>query len=214
MKNLYGIVNFFKGIIAMKKLLFLLFAFLPSLSFAEQEDGVVIYQHPDYEAIQASRFPNNEFVEEKTSDAKNGFKGFFVITNDSGWESVWREQPLDAPKFSSTKVVRVGEKVGIIPFVANPKLENVGGVYIARVWCSIVITSPDGTVKEDGGDMPCYHQDDRRDIKEFAISSMIEFFEPTEQDPLGNWSVRVRIMDVVGDEVLYLNQSFVLKAKE
>lgn len=196
----------------MKNLLFLLFVFLPSVAFALNDD--LTYQHPDYEEINASRFPTDEFSVEKTSDSKNGFKGFFVITKDAGWENIWRSEPLDAPKFSSTKVVVVGEKVGIIPFIANPQLENVVGVEITRVWCGIVIIRPDGTVKEDNGDRHCYHQMDGRSLTEFAMSPAIEFFEPTEKDPLGNWSVKVVIVDVVGDVVLYLNQGFVLKAKE
>jgi hypothetical protein len=122
----------------------------------------------------------------------DGFGGYLVITPDSNWKSKWNTTPETTPEFSETSEVSYGEKITVLTFFINPKIDESGNI---NVRCDILVKRPDGTVSTDMKDVECAIGKLQGNPHNVRLTSSIINFIGEKGDPPGMWNVEVTIFD-------------------
>ena len=76
----------------------------------------------------------------------SGFGGWLLVTPDKDWEQKWNTPFENVPYFSEAENVKLGEELTILPFFANPKLDEISNF---EILCDIKVEKPDGTFSID-----------------------------------------------------------------
>ncbi len=134
------------------------------------------------------------------------FGGWLVITPDPNWESQWH-QHRTTPKFTQAKQVKRGETITILPFFANPKLDNNANFLVS---CDITVTRPDGTFSINETNIPCAQGKLTVSPQQMFLSRAVIKYIGENKDPLGEWKVTVTLTDKLRGVSLPLTNSFEL----
>jgi hypothetical protein len=143
-----------------------------------------------------SRWPDTEF--RKT---KNDFAALLLVTPDLDWQRKWNTPPDTIPRFRQAKTMRIGERVVILTFFVNPKIDEHRE---AHVRCSIRITRPDQTVAVNQQGIACLEGELKGNLNYVRMSPAVIEFLGEATDPLGEWVVDVEVEDVVRNTTLPL----------
>ena len=128
-------------------------------------------------------------------------------TPDKNWEEKWNAPKETIPHFSEAEEVELGEALTILPFFANPKLDENKNFSIL---CDIKITKPDGSFSINEIDVPCAQRVlDTNPMSIFLTQTVIKFIGETG-DPYGKWTVYFNIKDVLRNIEVPLETSFKL----
>jgi len=148
---------------------------------------------------EGNRIPNS-------SDIKNvsGFGGSLVVTPDADWAEKWETPHDTVPYFSTADVVKVGERLTILTFYINPKVDSSGNV---RIVCDILVIRPDGTHSVDER-MACVSGELNGDPRSVRLSPAILQFTGEANDPIGRWTVEVKLVDLVRGVEIPLETTF------
>jgi hypothetical protein len=145
------------------------------------------------------------------SDSMKGAKGFgasLVVTPDADWQVKWNTPAETAPRFRSTSRAKIGEKLTLLIFILNPKLDAKGN---ADVRCDITIRRPDGGVSTAEKDLACLQGPLPGGPQQIRLAAPVVTFEGEPADPLGQWRFEVSVRDALGGTTLPLKASFTLQ---
>jgi hypothetical protein len=134
-----------------------------------------------------------------------GFGAWLLVTPDKDWEAKWNTPAEHVPYFSSADEVRIGDDLTILPFFANPKLND--EAYFEIV-CDIRVERPDGTMSLDQSNIPCANGIITVDPKTIFLSQMVVKYIGEEGDPFGKWTVYVDFTDTLRGVTVPLKASF------
>jgi hypothetical protein len=137
-----------------------------------------------------------------------GFGGWLLITSDQDWRTKWNTPRETAPKFNTTDSPRRGQKVFVLIFVGNPKLDI---DRTADVTCDIRLTGPNGTVPIDVRNMDCFKGPVSMDPRNIFVSAPVIEFLGEPGDPLGNRVLEVVLRDNNRKVEVPLRKEFELK---
>ncbi|QTH63902.1 hypothetical protein J1N51_14595 [Psychrosphaera ytuae] len=143
--------------------------------------------------------------EQANQKAKGGLGGWLLITPDKDWEEKWQTPREHTPFFSQASDVKIGEELTVLPFFANPKLDN-GGNFEIR--CDIRVEDPEGTLSINEQDIPCAVGKLDMDPKSIFLTSTVIKFIGEEGDVFGKWTVYFDMKDVLRDVTVSLQASF------
>jgi hypothetical protein len=141
------------------------------------------------------------------SKTKDGFAALLLITDDPDWEAKWNTPPETKVHFKDADKVRVGEKLVILTFFANPKPDAANRVSIL---CDLKITRPDGTFAADERGLNCTSGELEGDPSNIRLTPVIVHVIAEETDQRGEWVVDVGITDAVRATRLELTRKFTL----
>lgn len=144
-----------------------------------------------------------------TGDRKSisGFGGWLVVTSDKDWAEKWSAPKENIPHFSEVSKVKLDEELTILPFFANPKLDE---RRYFNILCDIKIIRPDGSLSIDETDIPCaegFLADDPMSI--FLTQAVIKYVGEAG-DPYGEWTVFFNMKDTNRNVQIPLETSFTL----
>lgn len=145
----------------------------------------------------------------KNRKANSNFGGLLLVTADIDWEKKWNEMK-SPPKFKDDKIVKRGEHIYILPFFANPKLDNDSNF---RVICDVRLTRPDGSVSIDRKEVHCGEGKLEVSPQQIFVARAAFKYVGEQNDPLGEWKVSYRIKDILRGASILLEDSFVLVEK-
>jgi len=140
----------------------------------------------------------------------SGFGGWVLITADAAWQAKWETPSHTAPRLTEAKNVSRGQRIFILTFFANPRLNSAGE---ANITCDIDVTRPDGTTSTHQTDAGCFKGVLKTAPRYTYLSAPVLGFVGDPGDPAGEWLVRVTLKDNIGHVVVPLKSSFVLLAK-
>ena len=178
----------------MKSLLLFLLALFSSQAFCEEEFHWLMSD--------GSKAPNT-----KNQKSVLGFGGWLLVTPDQNWEEKWNTPREHVPQFSEAQEVELGEKLTILPFFANPKLNDNNQF---NILCDIKIIKPDKSFSINEVDVPCAQG--RLEIDPMSIfltQTVIEYIGEAG-DPYGEWTVFFNLKDAVRNVEIPLETSFKL----
>ncbi|OYY42394.1 MAG: hypothetical protein B7Y56_13365 [Gallionellales bacterium 35-53-114] len=140
----------------------------------------------------------------------NGFGGWLVVTPDSDWEEKWSTSPETVPNFSESKDVSYGEKLTILAFYINPKINASGEL---DVLCDIKVTRPDGSPSTNAKGIQCAAGKLQGDPRNVRLSSAVIKYVGENGDPPGKWVVEIALTDKVRGTIIPLKVHFNLLSK-
>ena len=178
----------------MKIIYILILLLLSPLSHAE--DGIWLGSDKDI------------WIETEYRKVKDDFGGLLLVTPDLNWQKKWETSSESVPYFNEAKSVKVGEKIVILSFFTNPKLNEKKE---AHVLCSIKVTRPDNTESTNYKNITCIKGKPQTPPNYIFLSPAIINYSGETTDPLGTWVVEVSINDVFRKTVLNLKTSFKLE---
>lgn len=143
----------------------------------------------------------------KNQKSISGFGGWLLVTPDKDWEEKWNTPKEHVPHFSEAEEVELGEELTILPFFANPKLDESRNFIIL---CDIKITRPDGSFSIDEIDVPCAQGPLEIDpMTIFLTQTVIKYIgEPGDQ--FGEWTISFIMKDSLRNVSIPLKTSFKL----
>ncbi|MET0378283.1 MAG: hypothetical protein ABW049_04750 [Spongiibacteraceae bacterium] len=143
-----------------------------------------------------------------TDDRKSvdGFGGWVVVTSDANWKEKWETPSDTTPSFTLAKNIRRDEQIFVLTFLANPPLSTDGR---AEVMCDIEIIKPNGEPSTHQENVACFKASTIDPRLTYLSAAVIEFTSD-QDDPSGEWSVRITLRDTVRGVALPLQTSFVL----
>jgi hypothetical protein len=121
-----------------------------------------------------------------------GFGGWLLVTSDQDWRTKWNTPRATTPKFTVTDSPRRGQKVFVLIFFGNPKLDINRA---ANVTCDIRLTGPNDTVPVDVRDIDCFKGPISMDPESIFVSAPVIEFIGEPEDPLGQRVVEVVLRD-------------------
>lgn len=137
-----------------------------------------------------------------------GFGGWLLVTSDQDWQAKWNS-PRDAvPRFTATDSPRRGQKIFVLIFLGNPKLDANRS---ANVTCDIRLTGPDGTAPVDVQNVDCFKGPVSMDPMSVFVSAPVIEFIGEPKDPLGLRVVEVVLRDNNRKVEIPLRTTFELK---
>jgi len=139
--------------------------------------------------------------------AANGFGGWLLVTADSDWETKWNTQAETVPRFSEVRQTERGQPLYALTFFSNPKLTANGD---ADISCDIDLRKPDGSVSYQQTNATCFKGVLRGRPGYLYLSAPVVRFIGEQDDPHGEWQVRITLKDNVGRIQLPLQTSFIL----
>lgn len=143
----------------------------------------------------------------KNQKSISGFGGWLLVTPDKDWEEKWNTPKENIPHFSEAEEVELGEELTILPFFANPKLDE--NRYF-KILCDIKIIKPNGSFSINEIDVPCAEgilEDDPMSI--FLTQTVIKYIGEAG-DPFGEWTVFFNMKDTLRNVEIPLETSFTL----
>lgn len=147
------------------------------------------------------RIPNSNDIK-----SVSGFGGSLVVTPDADWAEKWETPHDTVPYFSTADVVQLGERLTILTFFINPKVDPSGNVQIV---CDVLVIRPDGTHSVDER-IACVSGELKGDVRSVRLSPAILQFTGEPDDPIGRWTVEVKLIDLVRGVEVPLDTSFEL----
>lgn len=139
-----------------------------------------------------------------------GFGGWVIVTSDADWQAKWETQSNTIPRFTEANTVSRGNRVFVLTFFANPKLNSAGE---ANVSCDIDVTRPDGTTSTHQSDVVCFRGVLKTDPHYTYLAAPVIGFIGDPGDPAGVWVVQVTLKDNIRHVVVPLKTSFALLDK-
>lgn len=139
--------------------------------------------------------------------SKNGLGGSLLVTPDADWQEKWNTPADTIAEFKETKSVSRGQRIFILIFFANPRLDANGR---ANLSCDLDVTRPDGSVSTHQTGMACFQEKLLGGPYHTYLAAPVIGFVGDEADPAGTWTVQVSLKDNLSDTVLPLKTSFVL----
>jgi hypothetical protein len=121
-----------------------------------------------------------------------GFSASLLVTADADWQQKWNTPAQTTPSFKKAEVVRYGEKVTVLIFFANPKVDAQGGV---KVRCDIKVTQPGGVVSSNQTGLPCFEGILGGAPTNIYLSQQRLEFLGDATDPVGKWVIDVTVHD-------------------
>lgn len=121
-----------------------------------------------------------------------GFGGWLLVTPDQDWRAKWSAPRGQPPSFTATDSPRRGQKVFVLIFFGNPKLD---GNRAAHITCDIRLAGPGGVVSVDAHDVDCFKGTISMDPMSIFVSAPVIEFMGEADDPLGQWVVDVVLRD-------------------
>ena len=115
-----------------------------------------------------------------------------MVTADQDWRSKWNSPRAETPRFSVTDSPRLGQKVFVLIFFGNPKLDN---NRVADITCDIRLTGPNDTVPVDVHNVDCFKGQISMDPMSIFVSAPVIEFKGEPADPLGKRVVEVVLRD-------------------
>lgn len=143
--------------------------------------------------------------------SRDGFGGWLLLTPDADWEQKWNTPNEHVPEFSVVKEVLRGEPVHVLPFYVNPKVGPDGNI---RVQCDFRLQRPDGTAAFAQQGLPCASGKLKMDPKTIFLTQQGMTISGDPDDPLGTWTVFIRMTDDNRQVSLVLQASFQLVAQK
>ena len=140
----------------------------------------------------------------------NGFGGWLVVTPDQDWEEKWNTSPETIPNFSEAKDVSYGEKLTILAFYINPKINASGEL---GVICDIKVTRPDGSSSANAKGVKCAAGKLQGNPRNIRLTSAVIKYIGEKGDPPGEWIVEVTLTDKVRGTAIPLKTHFNLRSK-
>lgn len=137
--------------------------------------------------------------------SRNGFAAWILTTSDTDWEAKWNTSPESIPQFTVAHTVRKGERVTTLLFVVNPLRNSDGNV---NVRCDLHVTRPSGSVSIDRRDVACLEGPLQGDPFNLRMAMPTLPFVGEVGDPLGIWTVRVTVRDLIRNSTIVLRSSF------
>jgi hypothetical protein len=154
----------------------------------------------DSEGKTAADSPDRRSVE--------GFGGWLLVTSDQDWRTKWNTPREAVPQFNVTDSPRRGQKVFVLIFFGNPKLDGNGA---AHVTCDIRLTGPGGTTPVDVHDIDCFKGQVTIDPMSIFVSAPVIEFIGEPADALGPRVVEVILRDNNRKVEVPLRKAFELK---
>ncbi|MFL6707366.1 MAG: hypothetical protein ACJ8HI_04080 [Massilia sp.] len=136
------------------------------------------------------------------------FGATLLVTPDADWEQKWNTPVHTIPSFKQTEVVKYGDKVTVLIFFANPKLDAQGSV---NVRCDIKVFGPAGAVTSEQKDLRCFDGPLKGSPTNVYLSRPAVVFSGDATDPPGKWIIKVNIRDENRPVGLDLQTGFELK---
>ena len=152
----------------------------------------------------------------KASNTKNqksisGFGGWLLVTPDKDWEEKWNTPKENIPHFSEAEEVELGEELTILPFFANPKLDENKNFSIL---CDIKIIKPDGSFSINEVNIPCAQGVLETDPMSIFLTQTVIKYIGEKGDPYGMWTVYFNMKDALRNIEVPLETSFKLVKSE
>jgi hypothetical protein len=136
------------------------------------------------------------------------FGGWLLVTSDQDWREKWNTPREETPKFTVTSSPRRGQKIFVLIFFGNPKLDVNRA---ANVTCDIRLTGPNDTVPVDVRNIDCFKGTISIDPKSIFVSAPVIEFVGEPADPLGQRVVEVVVRDNNAKVEIPLRTEFELK---
>jgi len=140
--------------------------------------------------------------------SKNGLGGSLLVTSDADWQEKWNTPAETIPEFKEAKSVGRGQRIFVLIFFANPRLDADGR---ANLSCDLDVTRPDGSVSTHQAGVACFQEKLLGGPYQTYVAAPVIGFVGDAADPAGTWTVQVSLKDNLSDTVLPLKTSFVLK---
>jgi hypothetical protein len=137
-----------------------------------------------------------------------GFGAWLLVTPDQDWEQKWNTPAHSIPQFNEATVVQKGGRVFVLLFFSNPALTKAGR---AEVQCDIEVERPDKTISTRQVDAICFDGPVEGPANNLYLSAPVIGFVGEEDDPVGEWVVRVNMKDRVRGVTVPLETSFALE---
>lgn len=144
--------------------------------------------------------PNRE-----NQKAISGFGAWLLVTPDKNWEEKWNTPYENVPYFSEAENVEIGQELTILPFFANPKLDDNRAFEIV---CDIQVKQPDGTFSIDEKNIPCASGQLNIDPKTIFLTQTVIKYIGEQGDPYGLWSIHFVMKDQLRGVSIPLETSF------
>jgi hypothetical protein len=147
----------------------------------------------------------NKAPETENQKSKSGFGGWLLVTPDKDWEAKWNTPRENVPHFSEAEDVRLGEELTILPFFANPKLDESRNF---EVLCDIKVEKPDGTYSINEKNIPCAKGILNVSPRSVFLTQTVIKYVGEQGDPYGVWTVYFDMKDSIRGVVIPLRTSF------
>jgi hypothetical protein len=141
----------------------------------------------------------------KNQKSINGFGGWLLVTPDTDWEDKWNTPHENVPHFSEADEVMLGEELTILPFFANPKLDQSSSF---NILCDIKLKRPDGSFSVNERDVPCAQGALKSKPRSIFLTQTVIKYIGEEGDQFGEWSVYFNIKDAIRNVSIPLETSF------
>nr|MBX2869701.1 hypothetical protein [Acidiferrobacterales bacterium] len=141
----------------------------------------------------------------------DGFSGMLLITPDADWKEKWETPPEVVPRLSSADTVKIGEKLTILIFFVNPKIDLENKIDLD---CDIRTIRPDGSFTFDLKDYDCGNGELKGNPGNVRLARAVISFEAEPSDEPGDWWIEVKLKDKVADIEIPLKTKFVLLDSE
>lgn len=141
----------------------------------------------------------------KSKKSVNSFGGWLVVTPDIDWEEKWNTPRENVPSFTVAEEVMLGEELTILPFFANPKLDQSSSI---NILCDIKLTRPDGSFPIKEQDVPCAQWTLEVDPMAIFLTQTVIKYIGEEGDQFGEWTVHFNIKDAIRNVSIPLETSF------
>jgi hypothetical protein len=134
-----------------------------------------------------------------------GFGGLLVVTPDKDWEEKWNAPT--PPHFSGASTVKKGGELFILTIYTNPQLDTSGE---ANVTLDIDVMRPDGSSSTHAEGAVCFQGKLRGPPHNVYLCGPVVGFIGEPSDPVGNWSVRIKLIDNIRKVQIPLSTTFTL----
>jgi hypothetical protein len=136
-----------------------------------------------------------------------GFGGWLIITSDPDWEQKWETPSSTTPSFNTAETIKLGDRVAILIFFANPKPDVHGAMDIG---CDIRVRRANGTVAVDSKDVDCASGPTGPNPTNVKLANQWLNMLAEVGDPPGKWEVDVKVRDRNAKITVPLKASFTL----
>ena len=134
-----------------------------------------------------------------------GFGGLLIVTPDKDWEEKWNAPT--PPHFSGGSTVKKGGELFILTIYTNPQLDASGD---ANVTLDIDVRRPDGSSSTDAKGAVCFQGKLRGPPHNVYLCGPVVGFIGEPSDPVGDWSVRIKLIDNIRKVEIPLSTTFTL----
>jgi hypothetical protein len=134
-----------------------------------------------------------------------GFGGLLVVTPDKNWQEKWNSP--DAPQFSGASTVEKGGELFILTIFTNPQLDASGA---ANITLDIDVRRPDGSASTHAEGAVCFQGELRGPLHNVYLCGPVVEFIGEPSDPVGEWSVRIKLIDNIRKVEVPLSATFTL----